>query len=89
MLLPPGFDKDKQYPVLVYLYGGPNSQVVSLKKSTTFVSVHFPSPPPPLPSFQVDESSIVLSLSHIFYVSNLSIILASVDGRGTGYHGDK
>lgn len=28
-LLPPGFDSGKKYPVLVYVYGGPSSQVVS------------------------------------------------------------
>ena len=29
MIQPPGFDSSKQYPVLVYVYGGPASQVVS------------------------------------------------------------
>ncbi len=29
MLLPPQFDSGKKYPVLVYVYGGPNSQTVS------------------------------------------------------------
>lgn len=29
MLQPPGFDSGKKYPVLVFVYGGPNSQVVS------------------------------------------------------------
>ncbi len=28
LLLPPGFDESKRYPVVVYTYGGPNAQVV-------------------------------------------------------------
>jgi len=29
LILPPGFDASKKYPVLVYVYGGPHSQLVS------------------------------------------------------------
>ena len=29
MITPPDFDKDKQYPLFMYLYGGPTSQVVT------------------------------------------------------------
>jgi dipeptidyl-peptidase 4 len=29
MLLPPGFDQTKQYPVFYYLYGGPHNQLIS------------------------------------------------------------
>jgi dipeptidyl-peptidase 4 len=29
MLLPPGFDKAKKYPVFFYLYGGPHNQLIS------------------------------------------------------------
>ncbi|MFO7722974.1 MAG: DPP IV N-terminal domain-containing protein [Bacteroidales bacterium] len=29
MLLPPGFDKSKKYPVFFYLYGGPHNQLIS------------------------------------------------------------
>lgn len=28
-IMPPGFDPDKQYPVLIYVYGGPGSQTVT------------------------------------------------------------
>lgn len=45
--------------------------------------------PPSLPLPQVSETSMLNSLSHLFFVSNLSIILASVDGRGTGFRGNK
>ncbi len=29
MITPPGFDPDKKYPVLVYVYGGPHAQLVT------------------------------------------------------------
>jgi dipeptidyl-peptidase-4 len=31
MITPPGFDPDKKYPVLLYIYGGPGSQTVEDK----------------------------------------------------------
>ena len=34
MMYPPGFTRDNNYPVLVYVYGGPYSQQVSDKKHT-------------------------------------------------------
>ena len=38
---------------------------------------------------QVDSQFVLNSLSRIYLVSNLSVVLASVDGRGTGFQGDK
>lgn len=29
MILPPGFDSTKQYPVIIYVYGGPHSQLIT------------------------------------------------------------
>jgi dipeptidyl aminopeptidase/acylaminoacyl peptidase len=63
VMLPPGFRESRQYPVLVYVYGGPYSQ-------------------------QVANVSLLSSLSLVFLCSNLSAIVAKVDGRGTGFRGD-
>ena len=38
---------------------------------------------------QVDSQFVLNSLSRMYLVSNLSLVLASVDGRGTGFQGDK
>ncbi|XP_064385612.1 prolyl endopeptidase FAP-like [Halichondria panicea] len=62
MLLPPQFNADKKYSVLVYVYGGPNSQTV-------------------------DSRTMLSSLSRLYYVTQLNVILVSVDGRGTGHRG--
>ena len=40
MLQPPDFDSSKHYPVLVYVYGGPNSQTVSQSNSYRFKFIH-------------------------------------------------
>ncbi|CAI8006714.1 Prolyl endopeptidase FAP [Geodia barretti] len=62
-MLPPDFHQSRQYPVLVYVYGGPYSQ-------------------------QVADRSLLSSLSLVYLCSNLSLIVAKVDGRGTGFRGD-
>ena len=43
---------------------------------------------PPLSS-QVADRSLLSSLSLVYLCSNLSLIVAKVDGRGTGFRGDK
>jgi dipeptidyl aminopeptidase/acylaminoacyl peptidase len=63
LMLPPDFHQSRQYPVLVYVYGGPYSQ-------------------------QVADRSLLSSLSLVYLCSNLSLIVAKVDGRGTGFRGD-
>ena len=40
-------------------------------------------------SLQVSKVSMLSSLSRLYYVSHLDIILVSVDGRGTGYRGGR
>ncbi len=39
MLLPPQFNADKKYSVLVYVYGGPNSQTVSGRTHIIVISL--------------------------------------------------
>lgn len=64
LLLPPSLNRNKasQYPLLVHVYGGPNSQQVSDR-------------------FRVDWGT------HL--ASSRGVIYAMIDGRGTGYQGDK
>ena len=38
---------------------------------------------------QVDDKVLLQRLFHVFLSSNLSMIVASIDGRGTGFRGDK
>ena len=40
-------------------------------------------------SSQVADRSLLSSLSLVYLCSNLSLIVAKVDGRGTGFRGDK
>ncbi|KAL5479676.1 hypothetical protein EMCRGX_G023232 [Ephydatia muelleri] len=63
ILYPPSFVPTQRYPVLIYVYGGPNSQTIA-------------------------NTSIVSSLWQLYFVSNLNLLLVSVDGRGTGFRGD-
>uniref|UniRef100_A0A803W1T1 Dipeptidyl peptidase 4 n=1 Tax=Ficedula albicollis TaxID=59894 RepID=A0A803W1T1_FICAL len=61
MILPPGFDSSKKYPLLLDVYAGPCSQ-------------------------KVDE---VFRMSWATYLASTEqIIVASFDGRGSGYQGD-
>ncbi|KAG7256677.1 hypothetical protein CRUP_008681 [Coryphaenoides rupestris] len=62
LILPPGFDESKKYPLLVDVYAGPCSQKVDLR-------------------YRVGWSS--------YLASGEGIIVASFDGRGSGYRGDK
>ncbi|XP_051867663.1 dipeptidyl peptidase 4 [Pristis pectinata] len=62
MILPPHFDKSKKYPLLIYVYGGPCSQVV--------------------------EDTFTIGWE-TYLASTEGIIIASFDGRGSGYQGDK
>ncbi|XP_056287501.1 dipeptidyl peptidase 4-like isoform X3 [Pseudoliparis swirei] len=62
MLLPPGFDESKKYPLLLDVYAGPCSQKVD------FI-------------YRVGWST--------YLASTEKVIVASFDGRGSGYQGDK
>ncbi|CAG04973.1 unnamed protein product, partial [Tetraodon nigroviridis] len=62
MVLPPGFDRSKKYPLLIDVYAGPCSQKVN--------SV-----------YQVSWAT--------YLASTEKIIVASFDGRGSGFQGDK
>jgi dipeptidyl-peptidase-4 len=63
LLLPPEFNETKKYPVLIEVYGGPGSQLVTDK-------------------FRVNHWG-----SHL--ASNLSVIYARIDGRGSDNRGSK
>jgi dipeptidyl-peptidase-4 len=63
MFYPPDLDKTKKHPMLIEVYGGPDSSMVTTKWSLDWGSGHL--------------------------VSNLSIIYAKIDGRGSGLRGDK
>lgn len=43
----------------------------------------------PFLPWQVADHVLLSSLSLVFLCSNLSVIVAKVDGRGTGFRGDK
>ncbi|XP_076054020.1 venom dipeptidyl peptidase 4-like isoform X3 [Oratosquilla oratoria] len=64
MKLPPDYNpaSSKTYPMLVYVYGGPGSQLVSDR-------------------FKIDWGD--------YLSSSRGIIYTSIDGRGSGYAGDK
>ncbi|XP_045623531.1 venom dipeptidyl peptidase 4 isoform X2 [Procambarus clarkii] len=64
MKLPPDYNPTRfqSYPMLVYVYGGPGSQLVSDK-------------------FKIDWGD--------YLASERGIIYTSIDGRGSGYSGDK
>ncbi|XP_057686635.1 dipeptidyl peptidase 4-like isoform X1 [Corythoichthys intestinalis] len=62
MILPPGFDESKKYPLLIDVYAGPCSQKVNF-------------------GYRVSWST--------YLASTEKIIVASFDGRGSGYQGDK
>ncbi|ROT66610.1 hypothetical protein C7M84_015409 [Penaeus vannamei] len=64
MKLPPDYNPTRfqSYPMLVYVYGGPGSQLVSDR-------------------FRIDWGD--------YLASERGIIYASIDGRGSGYSGDK
>ncbi|XP_037552682.1 dipeptidyl peptidase 4 [Nematolebias whitei] len=62
MVLPPGFDESKKYPLLIDVYAGPCSQKVDLR-------------------YRVGWST--------YLASTEKIIVASFDGRGSGYQGDQ
>jgi len=61
ILYPPNMDMSKKYPLLMNVYGGPGSQMVT----KTF----------PLNGF------------HYYLASQYNVIIAAVDGRGTGNRG--
>ncbi|KAK7893446.1 hypothetical protein WMY93_022598 [Mugilogobius chulae] len=62
MLLPPGFDKSKTYPLLIDVYAGPCSQKVDYLYRVNWAT---------------------------YLASTEKIIVASFDGRGSGYQGDE
>ncbi|XP_032880048.1 dipeptidyl peptidase 4-like isoform X1 [Amblyraja radiata] len=62
MILPPHFDETKKYPLLIDVYGGPNSQKADARFSIGWAT---------------------------YLASTEGIIVASFDGRGSGYQGDK
>lgn len=62
MLLPPGFDESKKYPLLIDVYAGPCSQ------KADFI-------------YRVNWDT--------YLASTEKIIVASFDGRGSGYQGDE
>ncbi|XP_055455992.1 dipeptidyl peptidase 4 isoform X2 [Psammomys obesus] len=62
MILPPHFDKSKQYPLLIDVYAGPCSQKANA-------------------AFRLNWAT--------YLASTENIIVASFDGRGSGYQGDK
>ncbi|KAM6893949.1 dipeptidyl peptidase 4-like [Xenentodon cancila] len=62
MILPPGFDESKKYPLLIDVYAGPSSQKVDYKYSLSWST---------------------------YLASTEKIIVASFDGRGSGYQGDQ
>ncbi|XP_030626474.1 dipeptidyl peptidase 4 [Chanos chanos] len=62
MTLPPGFDKNKKYPLLIDVYAGPCSQKSDFRYRLNWAT---------------------------YLASTEKIIVASFDGRGSGYQGDK
>ncbi|KAJ0062309.1 hypothetical protein NL108_007512, partial [Boleophthalmus pectinirostris] len=62
MLLPPGFDEKKTYPLLIDVYAGPCSQKVDYIYRLNWAT---------------------------YLASTEKIIVASFDGRGSGYQGDE
>lgn len=62
MVYPPDLDKSKKHPMLIEVYGGPDSSMVTT-------------------TWKMDWGA------HL--ASNLSIIYAKIDGRGSGLRGDK
>nr|XP_020441758.1 dipeptidyl peptidase 4-like [Monopterus albus] len=62
MFFPPGFEKDKKYPLLIDVYAGPCSQKADF-------------------AYRVSWST--------YLASTEKIIIASFDGRGSGFQGDK
>ncbi len=62
MVIPSDLDKSKKHPMLIEVYGGPDSSMVTT-------------------TWKLDWGA------HL--VSNLSIIYAKIDGRGSGLRGDK
>ncbi|XP_072305849.1 dipeptidyl peptidase 4 [Eucyclogobius newberryi] len=62
MLLPPGFDESKKYPLLIDVYAGPCSQKVDFLYRVNWAT---------------------------YLASTEKIIVASFDGRGSGYQGDE
>uniref|UniRef100_A0A674F5B5 Fibroblast activation protein, alpha n=1 Tax=Salmo trutta TaxID=8032 RepID=A0A674F5B5_SALTR len=62
MMLPPNFQKNKKYPLLIDVYGGPCSQKADYRYRLNWGS---------------------------YLSSTEGIIVASFDGRGSGYQGDK
>uniref|UniRef100_F7AYR3 Dipeptidyl peptidase 4 n=1 Tax=Ornithorhynchus anatinus TaxID=9258 RepID=F7AYR3_ORNAN len=62
MILPPHFDKSKEYPLLIDVYAGPCSQKADA-------------------IYRLNWATSLASSEHI--------IVASFDGRGSGYQGDK
>ena len=63
LIKPTGFDPSREYPVLMYVYGGPGSQTVT------------------------DSWGGSRYLWHAYLAEHLDMIVASVDGRGTGARG--
>uniref|UniRef100_A0A6Q2YVN3 Uncharacterized protein n=1 Tax=Esox lucius TaxID=8010 RepID=A0A6Q2YVN3_ESOLU len=62
MMLPPKFQKNKKYPLLIDVYGGPGSQKADYRYRLNWGT---------------------------YLSSTEGIIVASFDGRGSGYQGDK
>ena len=83
MWKPPGFRRTHSHPALVHVYGGPYSQMVTSHLVTFNCGIyncHY---------LQIAETSIFYNLWAIYMTSEHNMIIVSVDGRGTGFRGNK
>ena len=78
ILLPPNMDVESKYPLLVYVYGGPGSQVC------WFVVGY---------DEDDDDCQMVSDSWSVgwgeYLVTSRNVIYASIDGRGTGFQSDE